>query len=46
MKVKDIMTTELKTCTPDTTVAEAAHLMWDATAASCPSSTMACWSAS
>ena len=29
MKVKDIMTTELKTCTPDTTVAEAAHLMWD-----------------
>ena len=29
MKVKDIMTTEPKTCTPDTTVAEAAHLMWD-----------------
>lgn len=29
MKVKDIMTTELKTCTPDTTVAEAAHLMWE-----------------
>lgn len=29
MKVKDIMTTDLKTCTPDTTVAEAAHLMWD-----------------
>jgi CBS domain-containing protein len=29
MKVKDIMTTDLKSCTPDTTVAEAAHLMWD-----------------
>lgn len=29
MKVKDIMTTDVKTCTPDTTVAEAAHLMWD-----------------
>ena len=29
MKVKDIMTTDLKTCTPDTTVAEAAHLMWE-----------------
>ena len=29
MKVKDIMTTDLKTCSPDTTVAEAAHLMWD-----------------
>ena len=29
MKVKDIMTTDLKTCTPDTTLAEAAHLMWD-----------------
>jgi CBS domain-containing protein len=29
MKVKDVMTTDLKTCTPDTTVAEAAHLMWD-----------------
>jgi CBS domain-containing protein len=29
MKVKDIMTTDLKTCAPDTTVAEAAHLMWD-----------------
>ena len=29
MKVKDIMTTDLKTCTPDTTVAEAAQLMWD-----------------
>lgn len=29
MKVKDLMTTDLKTCTPDTTVAEAAHLMWE-----------------
>lgn len=29
MKVKAIMTTDVKTCTPDTTVAEAAHLMWD-----------------
>jgi CBS domain-containing protein len=29
MKVKDIMSTDLKACTPDTTVAEAAHLMWD-----------------
>jgi CBS domain-containing protein len=29
MKVKDIMTTDVKTCTPETTVAEAAHLMWD-----------------
>jgi CBS domain-containing protein len=29
MKVKDMMTTDLKTCTPDTTVAEAAQLMWD-----------------
>ena len=29
MKVKDIMTTDLKTCSPDTTVAEAAHLMWE-----------------
>jgi CBS domain-containing protein len=29
MKVKDLMTTDVKTCTPDTTVAEAAHLMWD-----------------
>jgi CBS domain-containing protein len=30
MKVKDIMTKNPATCTPDTTVAEAAHLMWDA----------------
>lgn len=30
MKVKDLMTTEPKVCTPDTTVAEAAHLMWEA----------------
>jgi CBS domain-containing protein len=29
VKVKDVMTTELKTCTPDTTIAEAAHLMWE-----------------
>jgi CBS domain-containing protein len=30
MKVKDIMTRDPATCTPDTTVAEAAHLMWEA----------------
>ena len=30
MKVKELMTHEPKTCTPDTTVAEAAHLMWEA----------------
>jgi CBS domain-containing protein len=30
MKVKDIMTKDPVTCTPDTTVAEAAHLMWEA----------------
>jgi CBS domain-containing protein len=30
MKVKEIMTTNPVTCTPDTTVAEAAHLMWEA----------------
>ena len=29
MEVKDVMTKEPKTCTPDTTVAEAAHLMWE-----------------
>ena len=29
MKVKDLMTASPSTCTPDTTVAEAAHLMWD-----------------
>jgi CBS domain-containing protein len=29
MKVKDLMTTEVKTCSPDTTLAEAAHLMWE-----------------
>jgi CBS domain-containing protein len=29
MKVKDVMTTDVRTCTPDTTVAEAAHLMWE-----------------
>lgn len=29
MKVKEIMTREVQTCTPDTTVAEAAHLMWE-----------------
>jgi CBS domain-containing protein len=30
MKVKDIMTKDPVTCTPETTVAEAAHLMWEA----------------
>jgi len=30
MKVKDIMTKDPVTCSPDTTVAEAAHLMWEA----------------
>jgi CBS domain-containing protein len=30
MKVKDIMTRDPITCSPDTTVAEAAHLMWEA----------------
>ena len=29
MKVKDIMTGDPRVCTPDTTVAEAARLMWD-----------------
>ena len=29
MRVKDIMTTDVRTCTPDTTVAEAARLMWE-----------------
>jgi CBS domain-containing protein len=29
MKVTDIMTKEPRTCTPDTTLAEAASLMWD-----------------
>jgi CBS domain-containing protein len=29
MKVKDLMTRDPATCTPDTTVAEAAHLMWE-----------------
>jgi CBS domain-containing protein len=29
MKVKDLMTTDVKTCKPETTVAEAAHLMWE-----------------
>ena len=29
MKIKDLMTTDVKFCTPDTTVAEAAHLMWE-----------------
>jgi CBS domain-containing protein len=29
MKVKDLMTTDVKTCSSDTTVAEAAHLMWE-----------------
>lgn len=30
MKVKDIMTSEPETCTPRTTLASAAHLMWEA----------------
>jgi CBS domain-containing protein len=30
MNVRDIMKKEPRTCTPDTTVAEAAHLMWEA----------------
>lgn len=30
MNVKDIMTKDVKYCTPDTTLAEAAHLMWEA----------------
>jgi CBS domain-containing protein len=29
MKVKDLMTTDLKTCSPETTVAAAANLMWE-----------------
>jgi CBS domain-containing protein len=29
MKVKDIMTTDVRTCSPDLTVAEAANLMWE-----------------
>ena len=29
MKAKDLMTTDVKTCTSDTTVAEAAALMWE-----------------
>ena len=29
MKVRDIMTTDVRSCGPDTTDAEAAHLMWD-----------------
>jgi len=29
MKVKELMTTDIRTCTPDTTVAESAHLMWE-----------------
>ena len=29
MKIKDLMTTDVRTCTPDTTMAEAAHLMWE-----------------
>jgi len=29
IKVKDLMTTPVRTCTPDTTVADAAHLMWE-----------------
>ena len=30
MKVQDVMKAQPRTCTPETTVAEAAHLMWDA----------------
>ena len=30
MKIKDIMTTDPATCSPDTTVAQAAQLMWEA----------------
>ena len=29
MKIKHLMTTDVKTCTSDTTVAQAAHLMWE-----------------
>ena len=29
MRVKDIMATEVKTCTPDSTLAAAANLMWE-----------------
>jgi CBS domain-containing protein len=29
MKVKDAMTTDVRICTPDTTLAEAGRLMWD-----------------
>ena len=29
MKVKDLMTADVRTCSSDTSVAEAAHLMWD-----------------
>jgi CBS domain-containing protein len=29
MKVKDVMTTDLETCTPETTVAAAAQKMWE-----------------
>ena len=29
MRVKDIMTTEVRTCTPDLTLAAAANLMWE-----------------
>jgi CBS domain-containing protein len=29
MKVRDIMQSQPKTCTPDTTIAQAAHLMWE-----------------
>src|SRR5262249_16812616 len=39
MKVKDIMRTDLKTCSPDTTVAQGADLMWEGDCAILPSST-------
>lgn len=30
MKVKDVMTADVRTCTPETSLAEAARLMWEA----------------
>ena len=29
MRVKDAMTTDVRTCSPETTLADAAHLRWD-----------------
>jgi hypothetical protein len=45
MKVKDIMTTDLKTSMPDTTVAKAGHLMRDGDCGFLPRSMMECSSA-